>query len=267
MIRQPAVAGSFYPAESHELASQVDSCLNVGSEPHNVKGLIVPHAGYVYSGAVAGEVFAAAIIPKLVVLIGPNHHGAGDNIAVSGADSWATPLGEIPIATRLREQLVNNISPLSVDDQAHREEHSLEVMLPFLLRRQPDLQIVPIALGNLPLSDCLQLGTSLAQVVADWNGDVLLLASTDMNHFSTAEISQELDFMAINAMTAYDPKLLYQVVREYQISMCGVLPTIVVMQAAHDLGARKCQLIRYAHSGQVNGDNSSVVGYAGLTLK
>ena len=267
MIRQPAVAGSFYPADFNELVSQVDSFLNVRSEPHDVKGLIVPHAGYIYSGAVAGEVFATAKIPKVVILIGPNHHGTGDNIAVSGADSWATPLGEIPIATRLRKQLVDTISPLSIDDQAHRAEHSLEVMLPFLLRRQPDLQIVPITLGQLSLNDCLLLGTSLAQVVADWDEDVLLLASTDMNHFSSAEISKKLDFKAIDAMTEYDPQRLYRVVRENQISMCGVLPTVVVMQAARDLGARECRLVRYSHSGQVNGDNSSVVGYAGLTLK
>ncbi|MCK5914381.1 MAG: AmmeMemoRadiSam system protein B [Desulfuromusa sp.] len=267
MIRQPAVAGSFYPAESHELAAQVDSFLNVRSASPNVKGLIAPHAGYIYSGAVAGEVFAAAEIPELVVLIGPNHHGTGANVAVSGADSWATPLGAIPIASRLRDQLVTDISLLSVDDQAHRLEHSLEVMLPFLLRRQPDLQIVPISVGHLSLGDCLQLGTSLAQVVSGWDEDILLLASTDMNHFSSAETSMKLDQMAIDAMIAYDPQRLYQVVRENQISMCGVLPTVVVMQAAYDLGARECQLVRYAHSGQVNGDNSSVVGYAGLTLK
>lgn len=267
MIRQPVVAGSFYPANSEELSAQLDSLLPVGYESRKVKGLIVPHAGYIYSGAVAGEVFAATEIPKRVILIGPNHHGTGGNIAVSGADSWVTPLGEIPIATALRDRLVAEISSLSVDDQAHRYEHSLEVMLPFLLRRQPELQIVPIALGHLSLTDCLQLGSSLAEVLKNQEDEVLLLASTDMNHFSSAKISEKLDFMAINAMTAYDPQRLYKVVGENQISMCGVLPTVTVMQAAHDLGASECKLVRYSHSGQVNGDNSSVVGYAGLILE
>lgn len=267
MIRQPAVAGSFYPANPEELLVQLDSFLSTRHESRKVKGLIVPHAGYIYSGAVAGEVFAMAEIPKQVVLIGPNHHGTGENIAVSGADSWATPLGDVPVATVLRDQIVNDIPVLSIDDQAHRYEHSLEVMLPFLLRRQPELQIVPIVLGQLSLSDCLQLGTALAQTLKTWEKEVLLLASTDMNHFSSAETSEKLDSMAINAMTAYDLQRLYQVVRENQISMCGVLPTVTVMQAAHDLGARECQLVRYAHSGQVNGDNSSVVGYAGLILE
>ncbi|MCD6581034.1 MAG: AmmeMemoRadiSam system protein B [Desulfuromusa sp.] len=267
MIRQPAVAGSFYPANPEELSVQLDSFLNTEHKSRNVKGLIVPHAGYIYSGAVAGEVFAAADIPQQVILIGPNHHGTGENIAVSGADSWATPLGEIPVATALRDQMVNDIPALSIDDQAHRYEHSLEVMLPFLLRRQPELEIVPIVLGHLSLTDCLQFGTALARTLKNWKKEVLLLASTDMNHFSSAAISEKLDFMAIEAMTAYEPQRLFQVVRENQISMCGVLPTVAVMQAAHDLGARECQLVRYAHSGQVNGDNSSVVGYAGLILE
>ncbi len=267
MIRQPAVAGSFYPADPEELSSQLDSLLNVGGKADKVKGLIVPHAGYVYSGTVAGEVFSAAEIPQQVILLGPKHHSFGANIAVSGADAWATPLGNIPIAAPLRDKLVHNILELSVDDQAHREEHSLEVMLPFLLRRQPELQIVPIALGQLSLTDCLQLGAEIGQTVKGWKEEVLLLASTDMNHFSSAETSEKLDSMAIDAMTAYNPQRLYQVVRENRISMCGVLPTVTVMQAAYTLGARECQLIRYAHSGQVNGDNSRVVGYAGLLLK
>ena len=267
MKRQPAVAGSFYPAEAGELSAQVAALLTAAMEPQKVKGLIVPHAGYVYSGAVAGEVFATAEIPKQVILIGPNHHGTGENISVSGADTWEIPLGSVPVATLLREQLVHDLPALSVDDQAHRYEHSLEVMLPFLLQRQPELQIVPIVLGQLSLAACLLLGGALAQTIMDWDEEVLLLASTDMNHFSAAETSMQLDHMAIDAMTAYNPQQLYQVVRENQISMCGVLPTVVVMQAAHDLGARTCQLVRYSHSGQVNGDNSSVVGYAGLTLK
>jgi len=266
MNRQTAVAGQFYPADKHELVDQLDSLLLVRDKPEKVKGIIVPHAGYIYSGTVAGEVIASVEIPQQVILLGPNHHDVGNSIAVSGAENWVTPLGSIPVATTLREQLVQQIDALSVDDRAHEYEHSLEVMLPFLLHRQPQLQIIPIALGQLSLSVCLELGREIARTIRDWEGEILLLASTDMNHFGNAEISEKLDFMAIDAMTAYDPQRLYQVVRDNQISMCGVLPTIVVMQAAYDLGARECQLIRYAHSGQVNGDNRRVVGYAGLTL-
>ncbi len=267
MIRQPAVAGSFYPAGRTQLSTQLDSLLIADHEPGKVKGLIVPHAGYVYSGSVAGEVFASAQIPKQVVLIGPNHHGIGRDIAVSGADAWTTPLGDIPIAVTLRNQLMLDFPRLFIDEQAHKYEHSLEVMLPFLLKRQAELQIVPIALRQLLLADCLQLGSALAQTLKNWDEEVLLLASSDMNHFLSAEKTEKLDSMAIAAMTAFDPKRLYRVVMENHISMCGVLPVITVMQAAHDLGARECHLIRHAHSGEVNGDNSRVVGYAGLTIQ
>ncbi len=267
MIRQPAVAGSFYPAERSQLSAQIDELLDINGITQPVKGLIVPHAGYVYSGRVAGEVFALADIPRQVILLGPNHHGVGENIAVSGAEAWQTPLGAVTVAQRLRDKLTAAIPTMKVDDLAHHREHSLEVMVPFLQKRRPRVEIVPIALGHLSRDECLELGRDIAQVVTEWDEEVLLLASTDMNHFATAEESQQLDFMAITAMTSFDHRALYQVVRDNGISMCGVLPTVVVMAAAHDLGAAECQLVDYAHSGQVNGDYSRVVGYAGLILK
>ncbi len=267
MVRQPAVAGSFYSADRKELLAQVDSYLRIDDVPSKVKGIIVPHAGYVYSGAVAGEVFSLVEIPRKVILIGPNHHGAGENVAVSGADNWMTPLVSIPLATELRDQLVADIFPLVIDDRAHEFEHSLEVMLPFLSQRQSKLEIVPIVIGALSLADALQLGSDIAKTIASCNEDVLVLASTDMNHFASAKVSKKLDFMAIEAMEGYDLQRLYRVVRENNISMCGVLPTIIAMQATLKLGAQKCQLVRYAHSGEINGDNNRVVGYAGLTIK
>lgn len=139
-------------------------------------------------------------------------------------------------------------------------------MLPFLLRRRADISIVPIAVGLLDLDHCLAFGTGLAQGLKECCDDVLLLASSDMNHFSPAAMTTQLDNLAIKAMTDYDPSQLYRVVREKGISMCGVLPTIVVMQAARELGASICRLVHYSHSGRINGDNSRVVGYAGLTL-
>ncbi|MCW8891898.1 MAG: AmmeMemoRadiSam system protein B [Deltaproteobacteria bacterium] len=267
MIRQPAVAGSFYPAHPEELSAQVDALLVSDKVPCQAKAIIVPHAGYVYSGAVAGEVFAETMIPRQVILIGPNHQGTGPAIAVSAADAWVTPLGKVALAKDLRAALVNNFPQLSQDDQAHEYEHSLEVMLPFLLRRQPELEIVPIILGRLGYGDCVSFGTALAKTLKDWKQDVLLLASSDMNHFSSAEKTEKLDSLAIAAMIAYDQQQLYQVVRDNNISMCGLLPAITIMQAAQELGASSCQLVRYSHSGKVNGDFSSVVGYAGLTIQ
>jgi AmmeMemoRadiSam system protein B len=266
VIRQPAVAGSFYPAESDRLSHQLDQLLRSSTAPQPAKAIIVPHAGYIFSGAVAGELIAGTEIPKTVVLIGPNHQGAGSDIALTGAESWATPLGKVPVASRLQEQLLAEIADVVVDDRAHQFEHSLEVMLPLLLRCQPELQIVPISLRSLSFDKAVQLGTSLAAVLKRQQEDILLLASSDMNHFLDADTTEKLDFLAISAMTDFAPQALYQTVMRNRISMCGVLPAVVVMQAASEIGATKCQLVRYAHSGLVNGDNNRVVGYAALSI-
>jgi len=266
MIRQPAVAGSFYPAGQRELSDQLTSLLPVEKPVSEATAIIVPHAGYIYSGAVAGEVIGGTQIPETVLLLGPNHHGAGPKASVSSVDGWLTPLGKVPLATELRDHLCRQIDLLTLDDSAHLDEHSLEVMLPFLQRLQPRLQIVPISLQSLSLADCLSLGNSLGTVLRDWPAKVLLLASSDMNHFLDAENTRRLDNLAIEAMTAFNPSALYETVRENRISMCGVLPAVTAMQAAKGLGAGQCRLIRYAHSGQINHDNSRVVGYAGLSI-
>ena len=266
MIRQPAVAGSFYPKNPQELRSLVGSLLQAEPEPQPATALILPHAGYIYSGAVAGEVLAQTRIPPTVLLFGPNHYGVGDEIACSAADAWQSPLGETPIAKELRRSLCVEIPQMRQDERAHLQEHSLEVMLPLLQERQPQLKILPIALRSLSLEECLQLGTQVARVLQAGNEEVLLLASSDMNHFLDAETTYRLDHLAIDAMTAFDPRRLFETVQENQISMCGVLPAVVVMQAARELGGSDCRLVRYAHSGLVNGDNSRVVGYAGMAI-
>lgn len=266
MIRQPAVAGSFYPADPSQLSNQLIKLVRSEKSPAAATAIIVPHAGYVYSGAVAGEVIAATKIPKTVVMLGPNHQGVGQEVAVSAADGWATPLGEVPVNTVLREKLCQSIPSLQADERAHQLEHSLEVMLPLLLQCRPDLEIVPISLRTLDLAGCLQLGSQIASALSLQDEEVLLLASSDMNHFLDADTTEKLDFMAIDAMTGFDPERLYQVVMDNRISMCGVLPAVVVMQAAKELGATHCQLVRHTHSGEINGDTSRVVGYASLSI-
>ncbi len=266
MIRQPAVAGSFYPKNPAELQNELSALLHSTKEAQTATAIIVPHAGYVYSGAVAGELLAQTRIPQTVLLFGPNHYGLGNDIACSAADAWQTPLGQVPIEKGLRSRLCEQIPEIAQDERAHYQEHSLEVMIPFLQQRQPELQIVPIALRPLSLEQCLQLGSAVASVLHAFSEEVLLLASSDMNHFLDADTTYRLDHLAIDAMTTFDPQRLFATVNENRISMCGVLPAVVVMQAAKELGASQCQLVRYAHSGQVNGDNSRVVGYAGLMI-
>lgn len=267
MIRQPVVAGLFYPSSASELKRQLTSFVSpCVTNKRKTIAAILPHAGYIYSGDVVGEVIADMEVPERVVLLGPNHHGWGEQVAVSAADAWATPLGTIPLATDLRVHLLNEVSQLTLDDRPHAQEHSLEVLLPFLQHVQPQLNIVPIALKQLDLAESLALGESLAQAIGNWHQPVLLIASSDMNHFLPVEENAQLDARAIDAMTRFDVRGLYQVVDEWQISMCGVLPVVTVMAAAKLLGAQRCELVRYSHSGLKSGDNHRVVGYAGLVI-
>ena len=266
MIRQAVAAGSFYADDPAQLLEDVQHLLQTDQLPQSAKAIIAPHAGYIFSGALAGELIATTQIPNTVLMLGPNHHGTGQSIAVSAAESWDTPLGSVPIADPLRCQLFEVITDLHIDESAHQFEHSLEVMLPLLLNCQPDLQIVPIALRSLSLDSCLQLGAEIAAVLKKCSEDVLLLASSDMNHFLDATTTEQLDGLAIEKMIDFDPSGLYRTVTTNRISMCGVLPAVVVMQAAKELGAQQCRLLRHTHSGMVNGDNNRVVGYAALTI-
>ncbi|MFO7577806.1 MAG: AmmeMemoRadiSam system protein B [Pelovirga sp.] len=267
MIRQPAVAGLFYPAGAAALSRQVAGFLAGDTSPVDATAVILPHAGYDYSGAVVGAVLGRIRVPRRVILLGPNHYGRGAAVAVTGATVWQTPAGAVPVAVDLLEHLRTEAPELVVDERAHQQEHSLEVLLPFLRHCQPQLQIVPIALNHqLECADCVNLGHAIARAVSSWDEPVLLVASSDMNHFLPARENTRLDALALDAMTAFDPQRLYQVVEDHHISMCGVLPVVTVMTAARDLGAQACDLVRYTHSGEQSGDNSRVVGYAGMMI-
>jgi len=265
MIRQPVVAGLFYPANAVELKRQLAIYIPKGDQ-RQATAAVLPHAGYVYSGEVAGEVISRINVPQQVILLGPNHHGKGKQMAVSAVDAWATPLGEVVVAADLRAHLREEIPQLELDDSAHQQEHSLEVLLPFLQYVQPQLEIVPIALKHCGLEQLIELGAGVARAIKSWNEPVLLIASSDMNHFLPAAENTRLDALAIDAMTAFEPQRLYQVVTDQQISMCGVFAVVTVMEAAGLLGAQDCELIRYSHSGETSGDNDRVVGYAGLLI-
>lgn len=267
MIRQPAAAGTFYPQGKDELLDHLIKIIPDQRQPETSLGVISPHAGYVFSGAIAGRLFAETVIPRQVVLLGPNHHGMGEDAAVFSEGSWHTPLGDVPIATELAEHLLQRCSLLQSDQLAHRFEHSIEVQVPILQYLQPELQIVPVCLGSGSLEDWLELGTALGRALNDWSHKVLIVASSDMNHFLDAVETRRRDQMAIDAALALDPSRLYQTVRDNDISMCGVIPAVIMLQAALARGATECRLVRYGHSGEVNGDMSRVVGYAALAVR
>ena len=268
MIRNPAVAGHFYSGNSVTLAQDVKRLLHGGpaEKPARAFGVLCPHAGYIYSGALAAATLAQVEIPPRVVLLGPNHTGLGAWAAIEAEGKWRTPLGDVPIDTALAHELMELDGQLEPDTEAHRREHSLEVQLPLLQVLRPDVAIVPICLSHFSLAHCESLGNALARLIRDQENPPLLLASSDMNHYESQEITLSKDQMAMAAIEGLDPEELYRVVHEENISMCGVIPSTCLLFAARSLGVKQARLVGHATSGDVNGDYTAVVGYAGFVL-
>ncbi|HEY7528369.1 MAG TPA: AmmeMemoRadiSam system protein B [Candidatus Deferrimicrobiaceae bacterium] len=266
MIRLPAVAGQFYPGTARELELEVRRLTRDLPDRIHARGIVVPHAGYVYSGAVAGEVFSSVEIPGRLVIFCPNHTGLGADAAVMSRGAWKMPWGDAPIDEELAGRLLAASPVLSEDRSAHSREHSLEVQLPFVRRFRTDFRFVPIALGRLSLPDCRSLGEAVAGVLREEPTPPLLIASSDMTHYEPDAIVRKKDEKAISRILALDPEGLYRTVRSERITMCGVIPATVMLFAALSLGAREARLIKYATSGEVSGDYGQVVGYAGLAV-
>ena len=268
MIREPAVAGKFYPGEKRELQSSIQQLLAPTAEISITKrkaiACMVPHAAYFYSGAVAAAVFSQLEIPQRVLILGPRHAPRGANLAINTIGSWKTPLGLAEIDSEFARSLVAAFPQLEEDDVAHRKEHSLEVELPFIQTLAPNARFVPIALGTINFDTLTALGRAIAAVISKINEPVLIVASSDMNHYESDAITREKDRLAIDKILALDPRGLYDVVRREDITMCGIGPAVTTLTAALTLGATKSELIRYATSADVSNDREVVVGYAGI---
>jgi AmmeMemoRadiSam system protein B len=270
-LRPAAVAGSFYPASSRALGELVDGFFaEVQVEPQPVRAVIAPHAGLVYSGACAAHVFGRVQIPPIVVILAPNHTGRVG--APGGASAWSrggfeTPLGTVPIATEFAEQLERRCALVTHDPSAHWHEHAVEVELPFLLKLSPQSAIVPVVLAWEDWERCKQLADALAQLVADWPEQVLLVASSDMTHFEPAQRAAEKDRIALAAVERLAGEELLRACAREHITMCGRTPAAVVVEAARQLGATQAEVVDYRHSGWVTGDDSSVVAYAGVVIQ
>ena len=267
-VRHPAVAGRFYPRDGESLREEVHAYLSQTPhrKPVRALGCIAPHAGYMYSGHVAGAVFARLEIPQLCLVMCPNHTGAGRALAIVSEGAWQTPLGNVPIDGALAAALKQRCPLLHEDSSAHRSEHAAEVELPFLQMQQPQLKFVPIALGTGQFDTLEQLGNAIADVIAAHNGDVLIIASSDMNHYESDAITRVKDKSAIEAILRLDAPALYDVVTRQHISMCGLGPAVTMLTATKKLGANSAELVKYATSGDVSGDRDLVVGYAGVIV-
>jgi len=284
-IRTPAVAGRFYPGRAEELLREVRDFTSTGKISIATGriaaiGCVAPHAGYIYSGGVAGAVYSRLEIPERCVILCPNHTGKGRPLAVMASTVWQTPLGEVAADADMGARLLRRFRALQEDSAAHRAEHAIEVQLPFLQALRPEVKIVPIAIGTSDFDVLRGLGEALADVIAnrleedqeedheqDQDEKVLIIASSDMNHYESDAITRVKDHKAIERVLAMDARGLWEVVMNEDISMCGFGPTIVMLTAAKILGATSATLVKYATSGDVSGDYESVVGYAGIIVE
>jgi MEMO1 family protein len=265
MLRLPAVAGQFYPGNPKELSAAIE--IYAKQDTHTkvkARACLVPHAGYMYSGAVAGAVFARLQLPKKFLVLGVRHYPRGEALAILSEGAWRTPLGDIPIDTPLAMALRKACPLLREDGVAHSREHSLEVELPFLQVLAAGFSFVPVAVGTLHYEELKEMGEGIAQVLEQSPEDILIVTSSDMNHYEEDDLTRYKDGKAIDCMLKLDPTALYDTCRLEEISMCGLGPAVVMLTAMNCLGVSKAELARYATSGDVSGNRDEVVGYAGM---
>ena len=265
-VRPPAVAGRFYPGDPATLLRDVRSYTEPGEHKLAALGCVVPHAGYMYSGHVAGAVFAALELPRRFLILCPNHTGAGEPLALYSQGRWRTPLGEVAVDGELAAALKRQCDWLTDDPEAHRSEHALEVQLPFLQAMVGEFTFVPIAVGVGQYEPLAALGEAMARTLAGHEREVLIVASSDMNHYESDSITREKDAKAIQRIVALDPQGLYRVVKTEPVSMCGYGPTVAMLTASLALGAKEARLIKYATSADTSGDREFCVGYAGIAV-
>lgn len=266
-VRQPAVAGRFYPADAATLRQDMESYITRSPRATLAIGCVVPHAGYMYSGSVAGAVYSNVEIPGRCIILCPNHTGLGQPISIMTTSLWQTPMGAAQIDLPLAEALKRQFPLLTEDAEAHRREHAIEVQLPFLQALRPNIKFVPIALGTANFEILQKLGEALAELLKNQTDSVLMIASSDMNHYENDHITRIKDHKAIERILSLDPLGLFDVVMKEQISMCGFGPTVSMLTAARNLGATSAELVKYATSGDVSGDRDLVVGYAGVIVR
>jgi AmmeMemoRadiSam system protein B len=267
MIREAAVAGTFYAGTREGLRAQIESLCPRGQTTRDAIAVIVPHAGYTYSGHIAAAVFAQVTPPDTWVVLGPNHTGRGAPASIMTTGVWNTPMGGTEIDTDLAEAILADATTLRDDHLAHAREHSIEVQIPFLQREGLPTRFVPIALYAHDYAVCRELGHAVAAAIRASGKRVVVVASTDMSHYVPRAVAATMDRKAIDAILALDPEGLYHVVRREGISMCGFHVATAVVVAAKELGATSAALVAYTDSGAVTGDVAEVVAYAGMIIR
>ena len=266
-MRNPSVAGYFYPASASEINAMMAKYIDKNAPKEEVVGLLAPHAGYQYSGAVTGATVSRIEFKDTFIIMGPTHTGLGSPFSVWTEGSWKTPLGDVEVDAELAKKIVASSRYLEEDYQAHREEHAIEVQLPFLQYVNPDVRIVPIILSGAPASTYKEIGRDIARAIKELKREAVIMASGDMTHYEPHETAREKDMKAVEAMLALDEDELTRRYRGLNISMCAYGPVVCLITAAKELGATGAELVMYRTSGDATGDKSAVVGYAGVIFK
>lgn len=267
MIRKPAVAGRFYPESRQELTRLIKSLVDLKAVREDVMGAVLPHAGYVYSGAVAGATISRMRLKDTAVIIGPNHTGMGRPFAIMTEGAWQTPLGEVPIDAPLARHLLSLSRYLEDDAGAHQYEHSIEVELPLLQYMKPDIRIVPIVVAGTGATVYREIGQAIAKAIQASSSPAVIIASSDMTHYEPQEAARDKDSAVIAAVLDMDGDRMLEIVRERRVSMCGYGPVACLMRAAREMGGNQAELVKYQTSAEASGDYTNVVGYGGIIIK
>ena len=267
MKRNPIVAGKFYPGTPTSLQAEIERLIDADAAKERVIGLVSPHAGYAYSGAVAGATFSRVEFKDTFVILGPSHTGRGAAFSIMTEGVWKTPLGEVKVDSSLGKQILHRSDYLRQDTAAHLDEHSIEVQLPFLQYFKKDVRIVPIVLAPAGGTIYQEIGRSIARAIKGRADEVVIVASSDMTHYEPHESARRKDTQAIEAILDLNEDELLRRVEELNVTMCGYGPVVSLICAAKALGAQEAELVRYQTSGDTSGDYRSVVGYAGIIIK
>lgn len=267
MIRNPTVAGYFYPASPAELKTMLGEFIDKNAKKEDAVGVLMPHAGYIYSGAVAGAAISRVKFKDTFIIIGPSHSGLGKPFSVMPEGTWRTPLGSVEVDEEVAAEIIDLSKYAEADFLAHQDEHAVEVQIPFLQYIKPDVKIVPIILGGDSTDAYREIGRAIAQTLKKLKREAVILASGDMTHYEPAEEAREKDMKAIEAMLESDADELTRRYQHFHITMCAHGPVVTLITAAKELGVKKAELVKYQNSGDSSGDYSSVVGYAGVIFK
>jgi len=267
MDRNPSVAGYFYPGSAAELRAVLAKYIDKKAPKEDVIGMLAPHAGYIYSGAVAGATVSRVAFKNTFIIMGPTHSGLGEPFSVWPDGAWKTPLGSVEVDAELAQKIIDLSDYAAADYVAHGDEHAVEVQIPFLQYIKPDVRIVPMILAGASLEIYREIGHAIARAIKDLKKEAVILASGDMTHYQSAAAAREKDMKAIEAMLALDEEELTRRYHNLHITMCAHGPAATLIAAAKELGAASAELVKYQNSGDASGDYSQVVAYAGVIFK